>query len=144
MKLRWRQTLVVAEWELVRSFRWTHVLVAVLVFAAGLPLDGRLERVRVAVLALLATGLGTLCFVSGAQAERRQRVAEFIAAAIPRPAWLDGKQLGTSAYALGWVALPGLVEPSSLPALLLWSLLGLLVAGRIVAWRLNAAWRPAS
>lgn len=144
MKLRWRQTLVVAEWELVRSFRWTHVVVAVLVFAAGLPLHDRLERYRLAALALLATGLGTLCFVSGARAERRQRVAEFIAAAIPLPAWLDGKQLGTSAYALAWAALPGMAQPSSLPALLLWSLLGLLVAGRIVAWRLSAAWSPAS
>jgi ABC-2 type transport system permease protein len=127
---RARQALIVAGWEFQRCFRWKHVLLGVFAFSAALLLPGRefAGLVLVAVM-MMALAIGMICLAAGIRREIREQAAESLAATLPAQPWLDGKVLGTAAYALSCVVIPAAAVPAILPLLLAWATLALLLWG---------------
>jgi ABC-2 type transport system permease protein len=118
----------VAGWEYARCFRWKHLLLAVFAFSAALLLKGReLKGGVVIVLTMMALAIAMLCMASGIRREKREQVAESLAAAVPFRAWLDGKLIGITGYGLSCMLLPAAAIPRAIPALLVWTMLALLL-----------------
>lgn len=125
---RARLALIVAGWEFRRCFRWKHLLLGVFAFSAGLLVtDPRLSGAVLIAVTMMALAISMIGLAAGIRREIREQVAESLATTLPAQAWLDGKVLGTSAYALACVAIPAAAVPSALPALLAWTTLALLL-----------------
>lgn len=125
---RARQALVVAGWEFRRCFRWKHLLLGVFAFSAGILLtDPRLSGAVLIALTMMALAISMICLAAGIRREIREQVAESLATTVPARTWLDGKVLGTTAYALACVVIPAAAVPSALPAVLAWTTLALLL-----------------